>query len=52
LGFDLLSQVAELIVDLAISLGRIRISGAAYEGVWEGKTIWEWETDAIRRVKP
>jgi hypothetical protein len=46
------SQVAELIMDLAVSLGRIQISDVAYQGVWEGKTIWEWEADCVRRVKP
>jgi len=47
-----IAQVAELVLDLAVSLGKIQIGGVAYEGVWEGKTIWEWEQDAVRRANP
>jgi hypothetical protein len=51
-AYNNIAQVAELIMDLAVSLGRIQIANVAYEGVWEGKAIWEWEQDCVRRVKP
>lgn len=50
-AYNDLAQVAELVMDLAVSLGSIKIGNLAYEGVWEGKTIWEWEEDSIRRVE-
>jgi len=45
-----MNQVAELIVDLAVSLSKIEIGNAAYEGLWEGKTIWQWEADCVRAI--
>jgi hypothetical protein len=45
-------QVAELVTDLAVSFGRIQIGNVAYEGAWEGKTIWQWEADCVREVAP
>jgi len=47
-----MNQVAELIVDLAVSLSKIQIRNTAYEGLWEGKTIWQWEADSVRAVAP
>lgn len=43
------TQVAELIIDLAISMGKVSIGPVTYEGLWQGKTIGQWETDCIRR---
>jgi hypothetical protein len=42
-------QLAELVIDLAVSFKQIEYDNAIYSGIWSGKTIWQWEEDCLMR---
>jgi len=44
-------KAAELIIDLAVSLGHIEIGAWKYDGMWSGKTLIDWKNDSVRATK-